>query len=164
MSARALRALQDRSGDKEDASGALRAAAPAYAPEEAQQVGVPHHLAALVAHGPHELEQPDGGICRRANGQSNTARAHTLARGGGTRLLEAVQKRHATRVRLCLPTARHLLAMACMSMRLPTGSSSCHRFWTPMALLLQAALLCFSPEGGALPYKVSMLQLLKYRA
>jgi predicted carbohydrate-binding protein with CBM5 and CBM33 domain len=37
--------------------------APADAPEEPQQVCVLDHLSALVTHGAHELEQPDGRIC-----------------------------------------------------------------------------------------------------
>jgi hypothetical protein len=37
-------------------------AAPADAPEEPQQVCVLDHLTALITHGAHELEQPDGCI------------------------------------------------------------------------------------------------------
>jgi hypothetical protein len=52
------------------------AAAPADAPEEAQQVGVAQHVAARVAHGLDELEQPDGSICTHTqmDGTSCTSR------------------------------------------------------------------------------------------
>lgn len=44
---------------------------PADPAEEAQQVGVAHHVALVISHGLHELEQPDGRIC------SDTATEYT---------------------------------------------------------------------------------------
>lgn len=53
---------------------------PAYPAEEALEVRVLDHLAALVAHGAHELKQPDGRICthmvNKSRGISWTGATH----------------------------------------------------------------------------------------
>jgi hypothetical protein len=55
---------------------AAAAAPPADAPEEAQQVRILDHLATLITHRTHELEQPDGRIWQQQQQQdSNTTAA-----------------------------------------------------------------------------------------
>lgn len=56
---------------------------PADAPEESQQVSVLNHVATLIPHCTHELEQPDGRVCSQRQGGQHTA--HSMHKAWWTR-------------------------------------------------------------------------------
>lgn len=41
--------------------------------EEADDVGIPNHLATVVSHRPHKLKEPHGRICRAGKGSKSSA-------------------------------------------------------------------------------------------
>lgn len=56
------RSRRPAAGARQPAAQHRSCTSPAYALEEAQEVGVGQHVAALVAPRLHELEQPDGHV------------------------------------------------------------------------------------------------------